>query len=123
MDDEFFHIRRNLTPQLRLIGNGSGRVLRHRDPHFLAGLHNNSVGLNGGIGTLVGVYDDILDKARDIDVIPALCQRLHLFPRPGGEGVGTVVCPGPSVRRIPALGYLDHNGYHFVIFCGEDRQG
>ena len=121
MNHELLHIRGNLAPQLGLVGNVRGLILRDSDPDLLTGFHDNAVGLNRRVGALVGIDDDVLNKTRNVNVVPALSQNLHLFTGPGSESVGTIICPGPSVRNLPPLRNLDHNRNHFRVFRSEDR--
>ena len=125
MNNKLFHIRGNLAPQLRLVGDGSGQIFRDRDPHFFTGLYHDTIGLDGGIGALIGVYDDILDKCGNIGVIPALGQGVHFLARPSREGVGAVIRPSPQIRDAPRFRNLDDHGDHgFVrILLRESRHG
>ena len=112
MHHKFLHIGGNLAPELGLIGNSRGLILRHGDPDLLAGLHNDTLGLSGLVRALIGVDDYILYKAGHIGVVPALRQRLHFLAGPGGEGIGAVVGPGPQIGRAPVLRHLNDHGNH-----------
>ena len=125
VNDKLFHIRGNFAPQLRLVGDGSGKIFRDRDPHFLTGLYHDAFGLDSRIGALIGVYDDILDKGGDIGVIPALGQGVHFLAGPRRKGVGAVIRPSPKIRDAPALRNLDDHGDHGFVcaLVRESRHG
>ena len=115
VDHELLHVGRDLAPQLSIIGDGRGLILRNRDPDLLTGLHRDAVGLNRLVRALVRVHDDVLHEVGNVGVVPALCQSLHFLTGPGRKGVGPVVCPGPQIRSIPALRHLNDHGDHDLI--------
>ena len=117
MDGELLHIGGDFAPKLSLVGNGGGQILCNGDPHLFACFHGHGISLDGALRALRSVYDDILDEAGNVSIVPTLCQRLQRFSWPGGEGVGAVVGPGPQIGSLPALRDTDHDGNHFGVCC------
>ena len=108
---KLLHILGDLCHTLRFIAYRSGRVIGNRDPNGFAGLYRNAFRLDRG---LTGIDNDVLHKAWNISVIPAIIQRLKLLARPCLKSVCAIIRPGPTAGSVPAFRYGYANRNHLV---------